>query len=295
MRLKEIPGGKLAAKKQKKEKDLNLISAPKYKGFLFTLRPINNPYFENERQQREALQNCIDIIYGIEIDSIKPKPDPEFPIVRYDANIERKKGNLLYVHVYWIHGHVTFTFWDKEFTYDDIKQIFESKYHDKIKMIGEYTIRVWKSRQYNRQIQYIYKDSKIYTPWAHTLDPMEYGETWLKERMAIPIAIQDEDKDGIDLFMKNDDDRYKTSQILICMYALEHNLIYSQETLSLIEVLPKPNQFQENYNRIGADEIIETFTQYPHMNKYICLKKYIELILTKHYKTYLNDKYITNI
>lgn len=257
-----------SSKKQKKEKKEK--TAPMYQGFMLTFRPFSAPYFENFQDQKSKTDEIILEIY---------KHDN---IVRCDANCEKKLFRRVLCDIPWIHSHVQFTFFkEKCLTYHEIL-VFCSQYDH---IFSQYDVKptVGKAEAYKHQLQYIYKDTDIHPPWCYTKDELEYGQKYLEKHMTPKLTFEKEPLITA-LYTKSDDDRYKTTCVLICLFALQFNLVYSKKYSCLID--------PTNSKLYTSDEIIEEYSKHTYMFEYMCLKKYMDLIMITHSNIYMNKNFI---
>lgn len=274
---RSLPGGALITGRDQHNdiKDKKKLSVPLYEGFMLSIRPLSNPYFNTFNDQRKKVQEIIDIIWNTKISG--------FILVRYDANIEMKTFRRIFYDLFWIHGHVLFTFHSCKFPYQYIKDMVETHFGFLFTM-GDVKMTVGKEDHYNAMMQYIYKYRNVHAPWSETKDMIEYGEEYLKDKLYPIVTINEDEKDTWTIYTNSEEKRYLAAQRILCLYAKEKYLVYDTYCQSLIDPISQ--------NRYFTDDIMEEILIYPHMSDFVILKKYISSILTVKNNEYLSEKFI---
>lgn len=256
-----------------------------YNGFMLTLNPVENIYYQDIVKQKIALNKCNDII-------MENKHD-DFKIVRHDSNIEIKKNRRVFVDDPNIHGHTYYTFWTFKLPYNTILSRIEKYYHDELSLIGEYHITVGSDDHIKRNYQYIYKDSDINIPWSHTLDEIEYGTLFINEQLEPKVRLyktKEDDEEKIYMLpIKSEIDRYQSASKILQNIARHYQLVWDVNHKILFNV-----EEQKDYD---LDVIKEILKPIRYMNYYQCLIPYMENILIKKEKReiYFNELHIVYV
>lgn len=273
----------LADDEEKGEKKIKL-----YGGFMLTLNPVNNIYFQTMESQKEALQKVNDIVCPQYDIKTEPSPYPDFKIVRYDSNIEKKKNRKIFVEDPNIHGHTYYTFWTYKMDSNTCGALFHKYFHEQVSLIGEYHLSWGKDDHIKRNYQYIYKDKSIHPPWAYTLDELEYGTAFIEE-MLTPKVYLYEEKEYVEthLNIRNELDRYQASSKILQNISLHYNLKWNEHEKCL----------QNEEKIFDYQSFKDIFKTTRYLDRYQCLLPYIEKILIENQKReiYFNDRHVLYI
>jgi len=134
-----------------KNKNPDDVATHTYRGFQVTFRPFDQPYFETFERQQKAMKYIIAYIYN-DLENKRPL----LPIVRYDAAVEKRLNIKMYIERLWIHGHVYFTLYDIELTFEQIQTYFALYFAEFMLPFGDYRISVGSHDHTKRNYIYIY-------------------------------------------------------------------------------------------------------------------------------------------
>lgn len=256
-----------------------------YPGFMLTLHPVDNIYYQDTVKQKKKLSECNEIIYN--------NPYDDFKIVRYDSNIEMKKNRRVLIDDPNIHGHTYYTFWTYKLPYNTIQSRIQKYFHEQLDMIGEYHITVGSHDHLKRNYQYITKDEDLHEPWSDTKDEIEYGKKYIDDQHNPKVSLyknKDDEENYIKILNINSElDRYKSSSVIIQNIARHYNLVFDPKDDMLLQ--------PETLLIYDINKIKEIIKNVRYMDRYQCLIPYIEKIITDHQKRniYLNDLHINYI